>query len=90
MKKLLMVPLMLVLAAFALSWPFQEPEKVQVPVTVTSGDTLFNICGELKAEYGDKRNIQEIVYYARKQNGLQGKKYIYAGDRLVIEIEKGR
>ncbi len=90
MKKLLMVMAMLAVAAIAVSWPFQEPEKVQVPVTVGRGDTLFNICGELKAEYGDKRGIQEIVYYAKKQNGLQGQKYIYAGDKLVIEIEKGR
>ena len=53
-------------------------------------DTLFDICGELAKKHGDKRNIQEIVYYARKHNGLEGKKYIYAGDKLVIEIEKGR
>ena len=88
MKKLLMVVAMLLVAAVAVSWPFQEPEKVQVPVTVSYGDTLFNICGELKAEYDDKRGIQEIVYYARKQNGLQGQKYIHPGDKLVIEVEK--
>ena len=91
MKKDLTTWLLMALVVLAYAfWPRAEPEIIQVPVTVTSGDTLFNICGELKAEYGDKRNIQEIVYYARKQNGLQGKKYIYAGDRLVIEIEKGR
>ena len=90
MKNWMMVLVMLVLAALVVSNPFHEPEKVQVPVTVSRGDTLFSICGELAREYGDKRNIQEIVYYAKKHNGLQGKKYIYAGDSLVIEIEKGR
>ena len=88
MKKLLMVLVMLVVAAFVIFDSFHEPEKVRVPVTVGRGDTLFDICGELKEEYGDRRGIQEIVYYARKQNGLEGKKYIYAGDHLVIEIEK--
>ena len=84
---------MICLAAGAMltTWALQpEPEMHYEKVVVERGDTLFNICGELKAEYGDKRGIQEIVYYAKKQNGLQGQKFIHPGDKLVIEIEKGR
>lgn len=90
MKNMLiyLVAAMLVLA-WAL-WPRAEPEKELIPVKVETGDTLFRICSKLATEHGDKRDIREIIYYARKHNDLEGKKYIYAGDRLVIEIEKGR
>lgn len=82
---------MLYLAAASMLalWALQpEPEKIKVPVTVHRGDTLYTICGRLALKYGDDRDIQEIIYYASKQNGLDGKKYIHPGDELVIEIEK--
>lgn len=91
MKKLIIVALLIVSGFFLAGWAkdtfFPEQESVYVPVTVGYGDTLFNICLDLSLEHGDKRDVQEIVYYARKQNNIDSSCIIHPGQKLVIELK---
>lgn len=92
MKKYLVAAFLAFLVAIMIAFPpnAEPADKILVPVTVHSGDTLSEICQRLAAEYGDERDWREIVYYAQEQNGIG--RYIQPGDKLVIEllVERGR
>lgn len=91
MKKYAVAAFLAVLVAVMIAFPpSAEPaQKIYVPVTVYSGDTLSGICQSLAEKYGDKRDWREIVYYAQEQNNVG--RYIQPGDKLVIEllVERG-
>lgn len=94
MKKLIIIVLLIVSGFFLAGWAkdtfFPEQESVYVPVTVGYGDTLFNICLDLSLEHGDKRDVQEIVYYAAKQNNIDSSYIIHPGQRLLIELKPNK
>lgn len=87
MKKLILILTLLIVAI--VYFPTKQTEAVYVPVTVSLNDTLFGICSELADKYGDERDIRDIVYYAKVQNGVD--RYIQPGDKLVVElfVERG-
>lgn len=91
MKKLFAIILLIVSAYFLVGWAkdtfFPEQKSVYVPVTVAQGDTLFDICLDLSLEYGDRRDVQEIVHYVRKQNNIDSSCIIRPGQKLVIELK---
>ena len=86
MKKYAVAAFLAVLVAVMIAFPpsAEQAQKIYVPVTVYSGDTLSGICSELAASYGDERDIREITYYVQKQNNKWGN--IYPGDKLVVEL----
>lgn len=91
MKKYAIVAFLAILVAVMIAFPpeAEQHEKIYVPYTVHSGDTLSGICQSLAAHYGDERDWREIVYYANEQNGKP--RYLQPGDKLVIEllVERG-
>lgn len=93
MKMIVWLAGLLVMAAVVIGGPYYERsqmDKVYVPVTVHTGDTLSGICIKLAQQYGDDRDWREIVYYAQEHNGK--KQFLQPGDRLVIEllVERGK
>lgn len=62
-----------------------EPKVVEVRHTVVRGQTLWSIAGKLQEEYGDKRDIREIMYEAADNNGIKG--HIYPGQTIVFKME---
>lgn len=86
MKKYAIAAFLIILVAVMIVFPpTGEPaQKISVPVTVHTGDTLKSICQELAAAYGDTRDWREITYYAQKQNNKWD--VIYPGDKLIIEL----
>lgn len=86
MKKYAIAAFLVILVAVMIAFPpeAEQHEKIYVPYTVHSGDTLSGICQSLAAHYGDERDWREIVYYANEQNGKP--RYIQPGDKLVIEL----
>lgn len=91
MKKYMVAAFLAILVAVMIAFPpeAEQTEKIYVPYTVYSGDTLSDICIRLAEQYGDKRDWREIVYYASEQNGKP--RYLQPGDKLVIEllVERG-
>lgn len=89
MLKKLFFALVIILAAICVSGaiyrPAPEPQKVQVTYTVHTGQTLWQITSELQGVYGDKRDIREVMYHIREDNGIKG--HIYPGQRLNITLE---
>ena len=86
MKKYAIAAFLAILVAVMIAFPPQaeQHEKIYVPYTVYSGDTLSDICIRLAEKYGDSRDWREIVYYAKEQNNIG--KYIQPGDKLIIEL----
>lgn len=72
MKKILIITVV-ILAALAVSGGIYKPstEPVTVIHTVHTGDTLWEIVQHYKAEYNDKRDIREIIYYTGSDGKLQ-------------------
>ena len=86
MKKYMVAAFLAILVAVMIAFPpeAEQHEKIYVPYTVYSGDTLSDICIDLAEKYGDSRDWREIVYYAKEQNNIG--KYIQPGDKLIIEL----
>lgn len=84
MKKYVIAFMVIVAAILTTGMYQQEPEKVQVSYLVHNGDTLWEIAGELKEKYGDKRDIREIIHYIARDNG--GSR-IFSGQSLNITLE---
>lgn len=87
MLKKLFFALVIALAALAVSGAVfrPEPKIVEVSYTVVRGQTLWSIAGKLQEEYGDKRDIREIMYEAADNNGIKG--HIYPGQTIVFKME---
>lgn len=92
MKKALILTALILAAVFALGFAAGRstaagPQPVVIEYHVHSGQTLWEIAGALKAEYGDSRDIREIIYYIRKDNG--GLDTLQTGQRLKITMLQG-
>ena len=73
MKKFFILTALILAAVFALGFAAgrstaAEPQPVVIEYPVHSGQTLWEIAGALKAEYGDSRDIRDIIYNIRKDN----------------------
>lgn len=82
---------MLLTLAFVVWHPYyvrSQMERVRVPVTIYTGDTLYSICWKLIDEYGDPRDIDEVVWYAAKQNGLEYTG-LQPGQKIYVEVLLG-
>lgn len=86
MKKLFFA-IVLILTAICVGGGIYSPEPAPITVehTVQTGQTLWDIAGELKCQYGDRRDVREIIFEITQSNGGNG--YIYPGQRLTITIK---
>lgn len=87
-KGVLYMAAMLLALAFVIWHPYyvrSQMDSVRVPVTLHTGDTLYSVCWELKDEYGDPRDIDEIVWYTADQNGLEYTG-LQPGQRIYVEV----
>lgn len=64
----------------------RQTQSITVPVTVKHGDTLYGIVIDLADQYGDERDIREIMHYAAEENNKHNKN-IFPGEVLNIRLE---
>lgn len=89
MKKYAIAAFLAILVAVMIAFPpeAEQHEKIYVPYTVYSGDTLSDICIRLAEQYGDERDWREIVYDTRQHNNLPANDLIQPGDIILVELE---
>ena len=82
--------IVILLAAVCVSGAIFKPEpkteKVEVKHVVHRGQTLWGIAGELQEQYGDRRDIREVLHYTRKANGIDNG-HIHPGQVIVFSLE---
>lgn len=84
MKKILFVLLAAccILAAYDYSRPV---EKYVVKTVAGEGDTLWNIVGDVMSQEGDRRDLREVIHYAREISNIKGT--LQPGDVVLVPIE---
>ena len=84
MKKILFV-LMAACCIWA-AWDYSRPvDKYVVKTVAGEGDTLWNIVGDVMSQEGDRRDVREVIHYAKKISNLKGD--LQVGDVVLIPIE---
>ena len=86
MKKLLIILLMAICAWEA--WDYTHPQPVEryvVRTVAAEGDTLWHLVGDVMDREGDRRDVREVIYYAKKISNLKGD--LQVGDVVLIPIE---
>ena len=86
MKKLLVILLMACCVWQA--WEYTHPQPVDryvVKVTVAEGDTLWHLVGDTMQREGDRRDIREVIFYAKQISNITGD--LQVGDVVLIPIE---
>lgn len=89
MKKVLFILLMACCVWQA--WEYSHPQPVEryvVKVTAAEGDTLWNIVGDVMSQEGDRRDLREVIHYAREISNIKGT--LQPGDVVLIPIEASK
>lgn len=85
MKKIFFAIVLILVATCTLGGIYPPaPAPVTIEHTVQDGATLWEIAGTLKDEYGDRRDIREIIFEIAENNGGG---YIQAGQKLLITMQ---
>jgi len=79
MKSIAKIAAVLLVAYVALGAFAPEPKPVTITHTVNARETLWEICGKYKEQYGDKRDIRDIIDETRHTNKI--------GPRYVLNFE---
>lgn len=84
MKKILFV-LMAACCIWA-AWDYSRPvDRYVVKVTAADGDTLWHLVGGVMSQEGDRRDVREVIHYAREISNIKGT--LQPGDIVLIPIE---
>lgn len=87
MKKILFV-LMAACCVWA-AWDYSRPvDRYVVKVTAADGDTLWHLVGSVMDDEGDRRDVREVIHYAREISNIKGT--LRPGDVILIPIEVRR
>lgn len=89
MKKVLFVLLMACCVWQA--WDYTHPQPVEryvVRAVAAEGDTLWNIVGDVMSQEGDRRDLREVIHYAREISNIKGT--LQPGDVVLIPIEASK
>ncbi len=89
MKKLLVILLMACCVWQA--WDYTHPQPVDryvVRAVAAEGDTLWNIVGDVMSQEGDRRDLREVIHYAREISNIKGT--LQPGDVVLIPIEASK
>jgi len=86
MKKLLFILLMA--CCVWQVWDYTHPQPVEryvVRVVAAEGDTLWHLVSDVMDREGDRRDVREVIHYAKKISNL--KDTLQPGDIVLIPIE---
>lgn len=89
MKKLLTILLLAICVWQA--WDYTHPQPVDryvVRAVAAEGDTLWNIVGDVMSQEGDRRDLREVIHYAREISNIKGT--LQPGDVVLIPIEASK
>lgn len=89
MKKLLTILLLAICVWQA--WDYTHPQPVNryvVRAVAAEGDTLWNIVGDVMSQEGDRRDLREVIHYAREISNIKGT--LQPGDVVLIPIEASK
>ena len=87
MKKLLMI--LLAACCIWAAWDYTRPvDRYVVKVTAADGDTLWRLVGDTMQREGDRRDVREVIHYAREISNIKGT--LQPGDIVLIPIEVRR
>lgn len=84
MKKLLLI---LIMACCVWQvWDYTCPvDRYVVRVVAAEGDTLWHLVDDTMQREGDRRDVREVIHYAKKISNL--KSTLQPGDIVLIPIE---
>lgn len=87
MKKLLLI---LIMACCVWQvWDYTRPvDRYVVRVVAAEGDTLWHIVGDVMSQEGDRRDLREVIHYAREISNIKGT--LQPGDVVLIPIEASK
>ena len=87
MKKILFVLLAAccILAAYDYTRPV---DRYVVRTVAAEGDTLWHLVGDTMDREGDRRDVREVIFYAKQISNLTGD--LQVGDVVLIPIEVQR
>lgn len=84
MKKVLFI--LLVACCVWAAWDYSRPvDKYVVKTVAGEGDTLWHLVGDVMDREGDRRDVREVIHYAKKISNLKGD--LQVGDVVLIPIE---
>ena len=71
------------------AWDYSRPvDKYVVKTVAGEGDTLWNIVGDVMSQEDDRRDVREVIHYAREISNIKGT--LQPGDIVLIPIEVRR
>lgn len=84
MKKILF--LLLAACCIWAAYDYTRPvDRYVVKVTAADGDTLWHLVGGVMSQEGDRRDVREVIHYAREISNIKGT--LQPGDIVLIPIE---
>lgn len=84
MKKILFI--LLAACCIWTAWDYSRPvDRYVVKVTAADGDTLWHLVGGVMSQEGDRRDVREVIHYAREISNIKGT--LQPGDIVLIPIE---
>lgn len=87
MKKILFV--LLAACCIWAAYDYTRPvDRYVVKVTAADGDTLWHLVGGVMSQEGDRRDVREVIHYAREISNIKGT--LQPGDVVLIPIEVRR
>jgi len=87
MKKILFI--LLAACCIWAAYDYSRPVDRYVVKTVAGeGDTLWHLVGSVMEREGDRRDVREVIHYAREISNIKGT--LQPGDVILIPIEVRR
>lgn len=89
MKKLLVI-LMMACCVWQ-AWDYTHPQPVEryvVRAVAAEGDTLWHLVGDTMDREGDRRDVREVIFYAKQISNITGD--LQVGDVVLIPIEASK
>lgn len=71
------------------AYDYSRPvDRYVVRAVAAEGDTLWNLVGDTMQREGDRRDVQEVIFWTRKISNIKGD--LQVGDVVLIPIEVRR
>ena len=89
MKKLLVILMMA--SCVWQAWDYTHPHPVEryvVRAVAAEGDTLWHLVGDTMDREGDRRDVREVIFYAKQISNITGD--LQVGDVVLIPIEASK
>ena len=84
MKKVLFV--LLAACCIWAAYDYTRPvDRYVVRTVAADGDTLWHLVGGVMSQEGDRRDVREVIHYAREISNIKGT--LQPGDIVLIPIE---